>query len=68
MLTLETLPKTDNLYLLDFIFRKWLTFEVRVAILISVKRYSFNPLYNPYILIIYTPLMKSDHENGRFSF
>jgi hypothetical protein len=27
-----------------------------IDILITVKRYSFNPLYNPYILIIYTPL------------
>ena len=68
LLTLETLPKSDNYCLVGFIFRNQLIFVTAIAILKLVKRYSFNPLYNPYILIIYTPLMKSDHENGRFSF
>ena len=44
-----------------------LTFKMILAIIISVKRYSFNPLYNPYILIIYTPLNEKRPYNGRFS-
>ena len=53
---LESFNKTVNSLLVSFVFRKILTFKVIIDILISVKRYSFNPLYNPYILIIYTPL------------
>ncbi len=68
MFTLETLPKYDNYCLLDFILRNVLTFEVTIDILMLVKRYSFNPLYNPYILIIYTPLNEKRPCNGRFSF
>ncbi len=60
MFTLETLPKYDNYCLLDFILRNVLTFEVTIDILMLVKRYSFNPLYNPYILFI-LPLTKNDH-------
>lgn len=56
LLTLETLPKSDNYCLVGFIFRNQLIFVTAIAILKLVKRYSFNPLYNPYILIIYTPL------------
>lgn len=68
MFTLETLPKYDNYCLLDFILRNVLTFEVTIDILMLVKRYSFNPLYNPYILIIYTPLNEKRPLSGRFSF
>lgn len=68
LLTLETLPKSDNYCLVGFIFRNQLTFAATLAILKSVKRYSFNPLYNPYILIIYTPLNEKRPPRGRFSF
>jgi hypothetical protein len=68
LLTLETLPKTDNYCLVGFIFRNQLTFVTTLDILKSVKRYSFNPLYNPYILIIYTPLNEKRPRGGRFSF
>lgn len=68
MFTLETLPKSDNCCLVRFIFRNVLTFEVTIDILRLVKRYSFNPLYNPYILIIYTPLNERRSLGGRFSF
>lgn len=67
MFTLETLPKSDNYCLLGFILRNVLTFEVAIDILMLVKRYSFNPLYNPYILIIYTPLNEKRPLSGRFS-
>lgn len=67
LLTLETLPKSDNYCLVGFIFRNQLTFLITIVILKLVKRYSFNPLYNPYILIIYTPLNEKRPFNGRFS-
>ncbi len=54
LLTLETLPKSDNYCLVGFIFRNQLTFVTT--------------LYNPYILIIYTPLNEKRPLRGRFSF
>lgn len=66
LLTLETLPKSDNYCLVGFIFRNQLIFVTAIAILKLVKRYSFNPLYNPYILIIYTPL--NEKRPSRWSF
>lgn len=59
--------QNGHLLFVENYIRKVLTFVHTIDILESVKRYSFNPLYNPYILIIYTPLNEKRSRSGRFS-
>ena len=59
--------QNGHLLFVENYIRKVLTFVHTIDILEPVKRYSFNPLYNPYILIIYTPLNEKRSRSDRFS-